>query len=95
MKKLEKNVLMKDLGNRKIRMKNKKMPNQSFEQTEKAPPLNSDVIYWMQTMNYFEHFRLNIDVVISCIHAAIWHFAHAVVPCRFTSHDYWKINFNR
>jgi len=43
MKKLEKNVLMKDLGNRKIRMKIKKMPNQSFERTEKAPPLNSDV----------------------------------------------------
>jgi len=34
---------MKDLGNRKIRMKIKKMPNQSFERTEKAPPLNSDV----------------------------------------------------
>jgi hypothetical protein len=46
-------------------------------------------------MNYVDHFRLNMVVVLKSLHAALWHFVHAVVPCRFTSHEYWRINFDR
>jgi len=46
-------------------------------------------------MNYFENFKMNMIVVLKCLHAAIWHFIHGVIPCKLTSHEYWRIDFDR
>ena len=46
-------------------------------------------------MNYWTHFKANALVALKSLNSFIWHLAHAFIPCRFTSHEYWKINFTR
>lgn len=42
-------------------------------------------------MNYFEHAALNLRVSARCIIMAVFHAAHAILPVRCTSHEYWGI----
>ena len=41
-------------------------------------------------MNYIEHMALNFYVAFKCFLLGFMHFLHGVVPCKYTSHDYYS-----
>ena len=46
-------------------------------------------------MTYVKHFKINIIVSLKSLYCAAWHLAHAIIPIRYTSHEYWGINFGK
>lgn len=41
-------------------------------------------------MSYFKHFKANMVVAFRCFILFLFHFSHAILPMKFTSHEYWK-----
>jgi hypothetical protein len=41
--------------------------------------------------NYFKHLAANWKVSFLCLVRCIFHFLHGLFPCKYTSHDYWKV----
>ncbi len=46
-------------------------------------------------MNYFKHLYDNWRVAFKAILSFIFHFIHGIIPIKYTSHEYWKINLNK
>lgn len=46
---------------------------------------------------YFYHLWLNLNVAFNGFKIMMWHLAHGLLPCKYTSHKYWKIDlcFNK
>jgi hypothetical protein len=44
-----------------------------------------------QSMKYFEHMKSNLKVCVKCFVLFIFHFLHAILPFKITSHEYWGI----
>jgi len=44
-------------------------------------------------MSYRDHFKANMKVAVHSIAAALFHVAHAIVPSKYTSHDFWGLGF--
>ena len=44
-----------------------------------------------RNMNYIEHFGANMRVSGKCIILAVFHAIHAIIPIKFTEHEYWNI----
>ena len=40
---------------------------------------------------YLCHLVANLKVAIKCGILLIFHVVHGIVPCKYTSHDYWKL----
>jgi len=38
---------------------------------------------------YLSHAKANLRVTARCVELALWHFAHAIIPVAYTSHDWW------
>jgi len=43
------------------------------------------------TMNYKSHLIANMKVAIRCFVLMVFHALHGIIPCKYTSHDYWGI----
>lgn len=41
---------------------------------------------------YFKHLRANAEVGIRSLILALFHFAHGLVPCKWTSHESYRFN---
>ncbi len=46
-------------------------------------------------MNYFKHFKLNITVAFRGFVLCLFHLVHAIIPIKYTSHEYWNIYFSK
>ena len=42
-------------------------------------------------MNYKDHLIANMKVAIRCFVLMMFHVLHGLIPCKYTSHEYWKI----
>jgi len=42
-------------------------------------------------MVYYKHLKANWKVAGRGLILALFHFIHGVIPCKMTSHEYWKI----
>ena len=42
-------------------------------------------------MNYRDHLISNLKVAIRCFVLMLFHMVHGIIPCKFTSHNYWGI----
>ena len=40
-----------------------------------------------------KHLLKNLRVALIGLHIFFWHFLHAIIKCKYTSHDYWGIEF--
>ena len=40
-------------------------------------------------MTYIDHFALNFGVAFRCFWMCFFHLAHAFIPCKYTSHEFW------
>lgn len=54
----------------------------------------------MKKVNYLEHMVLNLKVVLRSIRMkmpmmAFFHFLHAMLPFKITSHEWWRIKGRR
>lgn len=44
-------------------------------------------------LSYWQHFTANARVARKSASAAVWHLAHAIVPCNLTSHEHWGVSW--
>ena len=42
-------------------------------------------------MTYTEHLIKNMAVAGRCLVMAVFHALHGIVPCKYTSHEHWRI----
>jgi hypothetical protein len=45
-------------------------------------------------MNYKEHLIANMKVAANSFKMMVFHALHGIIPCKYTSHDYWAVNDN-
>jgi hypothetical protein len=43
-------------------------------------------------MGYFNHFLVNMRISGKCLLLCIFHFIHGLIPCKYTSHEFWGID---
>jgi len=41
-------------------------------------------------MSYIKHLKENIKVSLRCGKLMLFHFIHGLIPCKYTSHDFWS-----
>jgi hypothetical protein len=46
-------------------------------------------------MTYYQHLKANIGVSVKCAVLSIFHLLHGVFPCKYTSHEFWKISLRK
>lgn len=46
-------------------------------------------------MGYFEHLHLNAQVAFRCFVLMGLHLLHGIIPCKYTSHEYWGYGMNK
>jgi hypothetical protein len=46
-------------------------------------------------MKYFTHLSKNWIVAYKGLLLGLFHFTHGLIPVKFTSHEYWGLNFNK
>jgi len=42
-------------------------------------------------MTYIEHLVANMKVAIRCFILMLFHAVHGLIPCKYTSHEYWGL----
>jgi hypothetical protein len=46
-------------------------------------------------MNYYDHLKANLNVALKALILFVFHFIHAFIPCKYTSHEYWGITLTK
>lgn len=41
-------------------------------------------------MNYYSHLLANLKVCLRCFVMLLFHLIHGIIPCKYTSHEYWN-----
>lgn len=45
-------------------------------------------------MAYIKHFTANIRVALKAGLLMVFHIAHAIIPIKYTDHEYWDYGFH-
>ena len=54
-----------------------------------AEPIDIKIRVRGKAMNYKNHLIANMKVAIRCFVLMVLHALHGIIPCKYTSHDYW------
>jgi len=46
-------------------------------------------------MTYIEHLKLNLEVAKRSLWSFFWHILHAIIPIKYTSHEYWGVKLGK